>query len=125
MRNEVVTLVFAKTCILPPTKCDLKFALYIVNLRKKIFLFVKKHFFFCINIHHLVRGFQKGITLGVLMAPNHLWPHPQPKPHPPPTQLQKYKSRPQMLYLFGILSPNPINFCRKKIFFSQLGRFFF
>ena len=125
MRNEGVTLVFAKTCILPPTKCDLKFALYVVNLRKKIFLFVKKHFFFCINIHHLVRGFQKSITLWVLMAPIHLWPHPQPQPHPPSTQLQKYDSRPQVLYLFGILSPNAVHLFRKIFFLKNIKIFFF
>ena len=121
----MVTLVFAKTCILPPTKSDLKFALYIVNLKKKNLLFVKKYFFFGRNEQHLVRGFQKGITLGVLshifgvewmvgvaevggVARGELGP-----------------SRPQVLYLFGILSPNGECLCRKKNVFLQIGRFFF
>ena len=101
----------------PPTFVKLLFALYIVNREKKIFQFVIFQTFLFEFRLHLMRRFQKGITLGVLTQqsdPSHTHP---PEPHPPPTKSMKYDSRPQVLYLFGILSPNAINFCRKKIFF--------
>ena len=54
-----------KPCNLPPTKSNLLFALYLVNPKKKILPVLKKKSFFCRNELHLVRGFQKGMALGV------------------------------------------------------------
>ena len=85
---------------------------------------MKKYFFFGRNEQHLVRGFQKGITLGVLshifgvewmvgvaevggVARGELGP-----------------SRPQVLYLFGILSPNGECLCKKNVFFTNRKIFF-
>ena len=55
---------FYLSCKKVPPKSDLLFALYLVNPKKKFFLCVKKKIF-CRNELHLVRGFQKGITLGI------------------------------------------------------------
>ena len=116
---------FFKSCILPPPKSNLLFALYLVNPKKKFFLCWKKILFSaemnCIwwedskKVWHLGSRSQEP-------APSHT---PHHKPHPPPAQILKYDSRPQVLYLFGILSPNAIHFCRKKIFFLHIGRIFF
>ena len=46
-------------------KSDLLFALCLENPKKNSSCVQKKNLFFCWNELHLVRGFQKGITLGV------------------------------------------------------------
>ena len=56
---------FCSSCKKVPPKSKLLFALYLVNPKKKILPMCKKKSFFCRNELHLVRGFQKGITLGV------------------------------------------------------------
>ena len=56
---------FCSSCKKDPPKSDLLFALYLVNLKKKILPMLEKKSFFCRNELHLVRRFQKGITLGV------------------------------------------------------------
>ena len=103
----------------PPTFVKLLFALYIVNREKKIFQFVIFWTFLFGFRLHLTRRFQKGITLGV-------WSH-----------ISYFRwvvgvarggllsTRPQVLYLFGIVSSNAVWIQREKLQKLQTERFFF
>ena len=65
MRKKSASGIFFISCKIPPTKCKLLFAIYIANPKK--FLFPHSRFFLTFSFRkllHLVRGFQKGMTLG-------------------------------------------------------------
>ena len=106
---------FCSSCKKVPTKSDLLFALYLVNPKKKILPMCKKKSFFCRNELHLVRGFQKGITLGVKKAGTRPWPHPPPQNMTPGPKCYTFlESSHQMQLIFA-----------EKRFFLQIGRIFF
>ena len=100
--NKTYKKNFSKSCKKPPTKCKLLFALYIVNKKKKIFqivIFLTFSFGFRL---HLLRRFQKGITLGVLSHISYFGRVVGVARGRLPS------TRPQVLYVFGIVSPNAI-----------------
>ena len=93
--------------ILPPSFAKLLFALQIVNRKKNLISWYNVCEFFFENMIAFEETIPKRYNTWGQEVCNPLPATPtHRKPHPPPTQILKYDFRPQVLYLFGIVSTN-------------------
>ena len=109
-----------------PSQLRFKFCnLYSKSEKKKSSRVWKILLFFCINELHLVRGFQKGITLGVMCPGTLSKPHPQPQPHPPPPKSWNMSQDPKCYTFLESSHQMQSIYAEKSKIFHDLEEFFF